>query len=148
MNTFQDIKTTARQRNKPTNVDSSAWANAMNWNIEAWKCHLKGQKWAHTFEICCPEQYFMLLDENGKFILSESTKVHFANTPGNRVWANRIKSQMEDMRLKGEWNEALEWSRLFSKLTKDTLLHPNEAAFANRKKTVKGYRLIRINTAA
>tara|TARA_R110002050_G_scaffold300722_2_gene471964 strand:+ start:110549 stop:110995 length:447 start_codon:yes stop_codon:yes gene_type:complete len=148
MNLFGKIVKQSRQKSKPSSVSASTWANAVNWNIEAWRCYLAGQNWVHTIEICCPEQYYMLVNEKGEFILSNSNLITFQDNLANREWANRLKIQIAEMRSKGEWNEAIEWSKLLVKLTKDSILNPNERALIQQKHTVKGHRLIRINAAA
>lgn len=148
MISIQNITTTSRQKNKPNQVSASSWANAVNWNIEAWKCYLSGQKWAHSFEICCPEQYYMLLNKKGQFILDNLELVSFTNSVANQEWVNRLSIQIADMRAKGEWTEAIVWSRLLNKVTMNLVPTPNEDAFKKSKKVVKGYRLIRIKTAA
>jgi hypothetical protein len=148
MISIQNIKTIARQKSKPASVSSSAWANAMNWNIEAWKCHLNGQKWAHDFVICCPEQYLMLLDKKGRFILSNPELIQFNDNVANREWAKRLVIQIADMQARGEWNEALIWSKLFTQITRFQRPTPNENKLAKTKKVIKGHRLIRIKSAA
>jgi hypothetical protein len=144
---IEKIKRTARQKSKPVNVSSSDWANAMNWNIEAWKCYFDGQKWVHQFEVCCPEQYYMLIDKKGKFILPLS-QVCFSENELNKLWLKRLESQIMDMQEKGEWNEALQWRKLYNRIQKFQLPTPNEDHFKKSKKTIKGHRLIRINVAA
>jgi hypothetical protein len=148
MISIQSIKTEARQKNKPTVVSSTDWANAINWTIEAWKCHLNGQKWAHDFEVCCPEQYYMLLDDNGKLILSNPESITFSDTLANREWITKLSHQIADMRAKGEWTEAAEWVKLLNLVSQNQSYTPNEDAYIKRKKSVKGYRLIRIKNVA
>ena len=148
MITIENISKKARLASKPNNVSASAWANAMNWNIEAWKCVLGGQKWIHTFEICCPEQYYMLLDEKGRFILSDVKDLKFADSTSIRKWVKRIESLIIDMREKSEWNESLKWAALVSQIMSDQSATPNEDVFKKGKRVVKGHRLIRIKSAA
>lgn len=145
---LEHIVKEARLKSKPQNVSPKEWANAMNWNIEAWKCILNGQKWVHEFEICCPEQYHMLLNKKGQFILSDSENVVFKNTNSIRIWLKELEQQVADMRSKSEWIEALQWSMLIKKITHKTLPTPNEAGFVKTKKIVKGYKLVRIKSAA
>ena len=148
MITIENIKKNARSKSQPIIVGASAWANAMNWNIEAWKCVLDGQKWTHTFEICCPEQYFLLLDESGQFILSDSKSVKFIDTVANRRWITELENLIIDMRAKQEWTEAKRWEALVSKIKNIQISTPNEDAYKMTKRIVKGHRLIRINSAA
>ena len=145
---MENIIKTARLKNKPANVSAATWANAMNWNIEAWKCHVAGQKWSHSFEICCPEQYFMLLDKKGNFILKNVTDIRFADSIANRSWIKRLEQLVSDMRSKKEWNESMQWASLILKIKENQQITPNEDAFRKSKTVVKGYRLIRIKSAA
>lgn len=148
MKTIENFTKTARIKSKPVHVSAVAWANAMNWSIEAWKCILGGQKWTHSFEICCPEQYYMLLDAEGKFILEEVDNVKFIDSLANRAWVSTLEKLVVDMRSKSEFNESLQWVALIAKIKDNQQTTPNEDAFRKRKVVVKGHRLIRIKTAA
>ncbi len=138
----------ARKKNAPMNVSPSEWANAMNWSIEAWKCILSGQKWVHDFEICCPEQYYMLINRKGEFILSEAENVSFSNSLANKNWVKNLENQVADMRARNEWMEALQWMKLIEKINQNPLPTPNETDFIKTKNVVKGHKLIRIKSAA
>lgn len=148
MITVENITKSARLKSKPNNISGTAWSNAMNWTIEAWKCELRGQKWAHSFEICCPEQYYMLLDDNGRFILTGVIDLKFTDSPAMNKWAVKLESQIADMRSKNEWVESLRWAKLLGLIRENVNTKPNEDAFIKTKKVVKGHRLIRINNAA
>jgi len=148
MTTIENFTKTARLKSKPTNVSAATWANAMNWSIEAWKCVLGGQKWAHSFEVCCPEQYYMLLDTQSKFILEDVENVKFADSIANRAWVSKLEKLVIDMRSKSEFNESLQWVALIAKIKDNQQNTPNEDAFRKGKTVVKGHRLIRIKSAA
>jgi len=144
---IEKIKRAVRQKAKPSHISSMEWANAMNWNIEAWKCYFNGQKWVHQFEVCCPEQYDMLIDKKGKFILPLE-QVSFRDNEINKLWTKRLQNQIVDMQEKGEWNEALQWRKLYNRIQSFQRATPNEDHFKKTKTTVKGHRLIRIKSAA
>ena len=148
MKTLENITKNARLKSKPSNISGTAWSNAMNWTIEAWKCELRGQKWVHSFEICCPEQYYLLLDETGRFILSDVNDLNFTDSPAMNKWAVKLESQIADMRSKNEWVESLRWAKLLGLINENLKTTPNEDAFIKSKKVVKGHRLIRIKSAA
>lgn len=146
MYSIADIKQNTRQKNKPANLSKMEWVSSVNWTIEAWKCHLNGQKWIHEFVINCPEQYHMLLDEKGEFILPNLKKVRFADNEANRDWAVVLRKQIIEMRERGEWNESIEWTKVLRQLMKFQGSSPNEDLLKN--KAVRGHKLIRIKSAA
>lgn len=148
MTTIDNFTKTARLKSKPANVSAATWANAINWSIEAWKCVLGGQKWVHTFEVCCPEQYYLLLDDKGKFILEDSENVKFSNSIANGMWVSKLEKLVIDMRSKSEFNESRQWANLIAKIRDNQDNTPNEDAFKKSKTVVKGHRLIRIKSAA
>ena len=147
MRSLNKIKSTIRQKNKPLNLTKLQWVNSVNWTIEAWKCYLGNQVWAHDFVITCPEQYLMMLNEKGMFILSDIKNVRFADNEANKAWELVLKNQIYEMRSRGEWNESIEWTKVLRQLVRCQGISPNEENFL-RKKTIKGHRLIRIKTAA
>mgnify|MGYP000520336837 CR=1 FL=1 len=146
MKTIHQIKAVSRQKNKPSNVSKVEWANAINWTIEAWKCHLKGQTWIHDFVIKCPEQYFLMLNEKGQFIFPLKS-VRFEDNDANTAWAVRLRHGIQEMRIKGEWNESMEWTKVLRQLIRYQGVSPNQDALKKRQ-AIKGYKLIRIKPAA
>lgn len=148
MSAIQNIQSQARQKSKPSQVSPTAWANAVNWNIEVWKCYLKGQTWTHELEICCKEQYEMLLNKEGRLILPNVRMVRFKDNVANKEWVKQLTVQITDMRDKGEWNESLVWSRLLARIVIFQKPTPNEEGLKKGKLKVKGHKLIRIKTAA
>lgn len=147
MYSLADIKQSTRQKNKPSNLSKMEWVSSVNWTIEAWKCYLNGQKWIHEFVITCPEQYLMLLNDKGQFILPDLKKVRFEDNQANRLWSSKLQKQISEMRDRGEWNESLEWTKVLNQLVKNQGSSPNQDSFA-KSKSVKGYKLIRIKSAA
>jgi hypothetical protein len=147
MRNLEEIKLKVRKKNKPAYVSKSNWANSINWTIEAWKCYMNGQKWIHDFVVTCPEHYFMLLDENGKFILPELKTVRFENNEANNSWSKELRLQISEMRDRGEWNESIEWTKVLRQLVKFQGVTPNQDRLVQTK-TIKGHRLIRIKPAA
>lgn len=145
---FKTIKNAARKKNTPELVKPSVWANAVNWTIEAWNCYLKGQKWTHGFEICCPEQYYLLLNDKGTFILEDTNGLTFTNNLANAKWMQQLQAQIIEMQTKGEWVEAFRWTKLLKKIKGNVKPTPNEDHLVRTKAPIKGQRLIRINSAA
>lgn len=146
MKTLEEFKAIARQKTKPSNISKQEWANAINWSIEAWKCHLDGQTWIHDFVIKCPEQYYLMVNERGQFLFPLKN-VQFANNDANKAWAVRLRKSIQEMRAKGEWNESMEWTKVLRQLVSFQGVSPNQEAL-KKNKTVKGYKLIRIKSAA
>jgi hypothetical protein len=142
------IQKDIRSKSKPTHVSTIEWANSVNWTIEAWKCHLSGQKWVHSFTICCPEQYALLTDENGRFILENVKDLRFSTNLANRLWMNRLEAQIQEMKANDEWLESIAWSRLLDKIRESfpEVIVPQTKY--PTKRVVKGHRLIRIKVAA
>lgn len=146
MKTFEEIKAASRQKTKPGMISKGEWANAVNWTIEAWKCYLNGQIWIHDFVIKCPEQYFLMLNEKGQFIFPLKS-IRFENNEANRAWAVRLRNGIQEMRLKGEWNESVEWTKVLRQLVSYQGISPNQDAL-KKHQAVKGHKLIRIKSAA
>jgi hypothetical protein len=90
----------------------------------------------------------MLLDKKGNFILKNVTDIRFADSVANRSWIKRLEQLVSDMRSKKEWNESMQWASLILKIKENRQITPNEDAFRKSKTVVKGYRLIRIKSAA
>ncbi|MGB0806627.1 MAG: hypothetical protein ACPGRC_08050 [Salibacteraceae bacterium] len=147
MYSIADIKQNTRQKNKPSNLSKMQWVSSINWTIEAWKCYLNGQKWIHDFVITCPEQYHMLLNDKGQLILPDLKAVRFEDNEANRAWAKLLRSQIIEMRDRGEWNESIEWTKVLRQLVKSQGTSPNENGIV-KQKAVKGHKLIRIKPAA
>ena len=142
------IQKDIRSKSKPTHVSTTEWADSINWTIEAWKCHLSGQKWTHPFTICCPEQYALLTDEKGKFILDNVKELHYSSNLANRLWVNRLETQIREMKANDEWLESISWSKLLDQIRESFPKASTNLATYPAKRVVKGHRLIRIKTAA
>ena len=133
MKTLQDVKSTARKKTTPANISKQEWASAVNWAIEAWKCHLNGQNWIHDFVVKCPEQYELMVNEKGNFLFPLKN-VQFANNEANKAWAVRLRSAIQEMRAKGEWNESIEWAKVWRQLVSFQGNSPNQEALKRQKK--------------
>lgn len=149
MKNLQQITSGLRKAKTPQGVSQQQWANAVNWTIEAWKCHLAGQQWMHQIEICAPEQYYALLDKWGNLIVKNADLIRFKNNSAIQNWVVQLKEQIADMRARGEFNEAIRWNAVVQHMEQFVLPTPNENAFKMHKKNVvKGHRLIRIKAVA
>ncbi|MFT4754539.1 MAG: hypothetical protein ACI85Q_002098 [Salibacteraceae bacterium] len=147
MNNLNKIKSVVRTKNKPAGISKRVWANSINWTIEAWKCYISGQNWIHDFIITCPEQYLLMINEHGVFILPELKSVKFEDNEANKAWSLKLRNQIIEMRDRGEWNESIEWTKVLRQLVKFQGISPNQENLLKRK-SVKGHRLIRIKPAA
>lgn len=149
MRNLQQITSGLRKSKTPTGVNQQQWANAVNWTIEAWKCHLAGQQWTHQIEICAPEQYYALLDKCGNLIVKNTQLIGFKNNIAINKWMHQLKDQIVDMRARGEFNEAIRYNSLVQHIAQFVLPTPNETALKrNKKNVVKGHKLIRIKPVA
>lgn len=144
---LNQLKQDIRRVSKPSNVSSNEWANAVNWNIEVWKCHLSGQQWNIPLEISCPEQYQLLLNEDGNSIVENVELLNFKDNYANRMWAEKLTHLVSDMREKGEWVESLNWIKLLNRVSQNQRPTPNEGLIRSKGR-VKGHKLIRVNQAA
>ncbi|UTW60954.1 hypothetical protein KFE98_13080 [bacterium SCSIO 12741] len=75
---------------KPDNLSPHAWNYMIKIARDIWASHENGSDWKNKVLISCKEFYQLLLDDQGKLILSKSELLRFANNAHIRNWSNEL----------------------------------------------------------
>jgi tetratricopeptide (TPR) repeat protein len=76
---------------KPVNYSSQAWNQVLNQSREIWNAFIHGENWQKQLDITCKEAYLMLVNKDGKLIVSDESLLNYLKNEHVKSWKHRVE---------------------------------------------------------
>ncbi|GAB5538396.1 MAG: hypothetical protein Salg2KO_04990 [Salibacteraceae bacterium] len=76
---------------RPINYSDAAWNQIISQSKEVWSKYLNGENWQKELEITCKEAYLMLVNTEGKLIVSDESLLSYVKNEHVKTWMRRLE---------------------------------------------------------
>lgn len=81
-----ELNTFLNSFDRPNNYSDVAWQQVIAQAKEVWFHYLNGESIDHSVEISCKESYLMLVNKEGKLIITDESMLNYVKNQFNESW--------------------------------------------------------------